>query len=125
MEAALNIFSYLQGGNNSSSALYPTYPDIDHGSFKNHKWVDLYGKFKEAIPPKMPEPRGKDIGLRMYVYSDHDVDKSTLRSRTWLLIYTNMYLIQRLSKNQPTIEMSVFVSEFVEMNHGMEKIRGL
>ena len=55
----------------------------------------------------MPDPRGKDTDLRIYVYSNHAGDKSTRRSRTGLLIYINMALIQWIFKKQPTIEMSV------------------
>ena len=73
----------------------------------------------------MPDPRGKDIDLRMYVDSDHDGNKSKCRSSTGFLIYTNMALIQWLSKNQPTIRTSVFGTEFVAMKHRTETIRGL
>ena len=37
---------------------------------------------KEAIPPKEPEPRGKEVDLRIFVDSDHAGYKLTKRSRT-------------------------------------------
>ena len=73
----------------------------------------------------MPEPRDKDVDLRMYVNSDHAGNNSTRRSRTGFLIYTNIALIQWLSKKQLNIETSVFDAEFVAIKHGMEKLRGL
>ena len=125
MEAVLNIISYLQGKHNSRLSLDTTYPDIYHSSFKKHKWVDLYGNIKEAIPKNMPDPRVKDVYLRMYVDIYHDVDNSTRRSSTGLFIYINMALIHCLSNKQPIIKTSVFGVEFVEMKHQMETLRVL
>ena len=99
----LNIVFNLRVKHNSRLALDPIYPEIDHSSFKKHKWVDFYGNVKESIPPNLPDPMGKDVDLRMYVDIDHARDKSTQRSRTGLLIYINMDLIRWLSKKQPTI----------------------
>ena len=77
--AVFKIVFYLRGNHNYRLALDPTYPEIEHVSFKNHKWVKLYGNIKEAIPLKMLEPMGKDIDLTMYVDSDDYGDKSTRR----------------------------------------------
>jgi hypothetical protein len=73
----------------------------------------------------MPKPLGKEVDIRMMVDSDHAGDKQTQRSRTGFLIYCNMALIVWLSKRQPTIETSVFSTEFVAMKHGIETLRGL
>ena len=124
-ESVLNIVSYIQGNHKSRFDIYPTYPEIDHASFKKLKWVDFYGIVKEAIPLNMPDPRGKDVDLRMYVDSNHSGDKSTRASMMGFLICTNMALIQWLSKEKPEIEASGFGAEFVAMKHGMEKLRGL
>jgi hypothetical protein len=80
---------------------------------------------EEAIPPDMPPPLGKDIDLRMMVDSDHAGDKTTQRSRTGFLIFCNLSPIIWISKNQVTIETSVFGAEFVAMKHGIETLRGL
>ena len=97
LEAVLNIVSYLRVKHKYRLALDLTYPEIDHASFNNHKWVDLYGNIEEAIPPNMPEPTSNYVDLIMYVDSDH-------APRTGFLIYINMALIQWLSKKQPTME---------------------
>ena len=121
----LNIVSDLRGKYNSRLYLYLIYPEINHASFKKHKWVEFYGNVKGEIPPNMPEPRGKDVDLRMYVDRNHSGDKSTSISRIRFLIYMIMDLIYWISKKQPTIEMSVFGAEFVAMKHGIETLRGL
>jgi len=80
---------------------------------------------KEAIPPNMPEPQGKEVDIRLFVDSDHAGDKTTRRSRTGFFIYVNSALVSWLSKKQATIETSVFGAEFVAMKQGMETLRGL
>ena len=79
----------------------------------------------EAIPPKMPQPRGKDVDLRLFVDSDHAGDKQVRRSRTGYFIFLNMAPIAWYTKRQATIETSVFGAEFVALKTGMEAIRGL
>ena len=57
--------------------------------------------------------------------SDHAGEKKTRRSRTVSLIFVNNALVTWQSKQQPTIESSVFGAEFVAMKHGVETLRGL
>ena len=125
LDAVLHVFAYLKKKYNSRLALDPTYPTIDMGDFKEHDWKQFYGEVKEAIPLNAPEPRGKEVDIRMYVDSDHAGDKAVRRSRTGFMIFMNMALIQAVSKKQATIETSVFGAEFVAMKHGMESLRGL
>ena len=73
----------------------------------------------------MPPPLGKDVDLRMMVDSDHAGEKRTQRSRTGFIIFCNLAPIIWLSKQQATIESSVFGAEFVAMKHGIETLRGL
>ena len=61
----------------------------------------------------------------MNIDSNHAGDKTTSWWRTGFLIFMNTVLIQWMSKKQPTIDASVFVSEFVAMKYGMETLRGL
>lgn len=124
-EALLHVFGYLEKKHNSRVVFDPTYPDIDMRSFQEHDWKTFYGDVKESIPPNAPEPRGKDVDLRLFVDSDHAGDKLTRRSRTGFLIYLNSAPIVWYSKKQATIETSVFGAEFVAMKHGIEALRGL
>eukprot|EP00804_Cyclotella_cryptica_P015125 CCRYP_000688-RA/>CCRYP_000688-RA protein AED:0.22 eAED:0.24 QI:0/0/0/0.8/1/1/5/0/1053 len=125
LEAIFHIYAYLKQKYNSRLAFDPTYPSIDMSDFKECDWKQFYGDVKEAIPPNAPEPRGKDVDLRMFVDSDHAGDKLTRRSRTGFMIFMNTALIDALSKKQATIETSVFGAEFVALKHGMERLRGL
>ena len=93
--------------------------------FKECDWKEFYGNIMEAIPPKAPKSRGKEIDLRLFCDSDHAGDKLRRRSRSGFLIYINSALIVWYLKCQATIETSVFGSEFVAMKQGMEALRGL
>ena len=92
--------------------------------FQEHDWCGFYGDVKEAIPPNAPEPRGKEVDLRIFVDSDHAGDKLIRQSRTGYIIFLNNAPISWFSKKQATIETSVFGAELVAMNIGMETLRG-
>ena len=125
-EAALHIMGYLRQKHNSRMFMDPSYPKIDRSTFNDGAdWKEFYGEISEAIPHDAPEPRGRDVDLRMFVDSDHAGDKKTRRSRTGYMIFLNMALVNWLSKAQPTLEGSVFGAEFVAMKHGIETLRGL
>ena len=125
LEAALHIMGYLKQKHNSRLIFDPTYPLIDESDFPEYDWTEFYGDVSEAIPHDMPEPLGKEVDIRMMTDSDHAGCKTTRRSRTGILIFCNLALIQWISKRQPTIETSVFGAEFVAMKHGIEILRGL
>jgi hypothetical protein len=73
----------------------------------------------------MPPPLGKDVDLCMMVDCDHAGDKRTQRSCTGFIIFCNLAPIIWLSKQQATIETSVFDAEFVAMKHGIKTLGGL
>jgi hypothetical protein len=125
LEAAIHVMGYLRLKYNTRLAFDPTHQDIDLDSFQTFDWTKFYGSVMEAIPTDMPKPLGKEVDIRMMIDSGHTGDKQTQRSHTGFLIYCNMVLIIWLSKRQPTIETSVFGTEFVAMKHGIETLRGL
>ena len=125
MEVAIHIFAYLDKKHNSRIVFDPSYPPIDHSKFKECDWSAFYGDAKEAIPPNAPQPRGKEVDLRLFVDSDHAGDQAIRRSRTGFFVFLNMAPIVWYSKRQPTVESSVFGAEFVAMKNGMETVRGL
>jgi hypothetical protein len=125
LENALHIMGYLRLKHNSRLVFDPTYPDIDQTAFPSYDWTEFYGNMEEAIPPNMPPPLGKDVDLHMMVESDHAGDKQTRRSCTGFIIFCNLAPVIWLSKQQGTIETSIFGAEFVAMKHGVETLRGL
>ena len=59
----------------------------------------------------------------MFADSDHAGDKASCRSRSGFLIYVNSALVQRFSKKQSTVEISVFCPKFVTMKQGIDALR--
>ena len=80
---------------------------------------------KAAIPPNAPDPRGKEVYLRIFFDSDHAGDKLIRHPKTGYIIFLNNDPIAWLSKKQETIETSVFGAYFFAMKIGMETLRGL
>ena len=97
LDAVFRIFAYLEKKHNSRLVFDPTYPDIDMAQFKECDWKDFYEGATEAIPPNAPNPRGKEVDLRLFVGSDHAGDRTTRRSRTGFLVYLNGALISWFS----------------------------
>jgi hypothetical protein len=73
LEAAFHVFAYLeQEHHNYLLALDPTYPEIHDSKFNaGADWKEMYPGAEEMIPPNMPEPRGLELVLRLFVDSDH------------------------------------------------------
>ena len=84
----------------------PIYPTPDMSMFQENDWCGFYGDVKEAITTNAPEPRGKEVDLRIFFDSDHAGDKLARQSRTGYIIFLNNYPIALLSKKQSTIETS-------------------
>ena len=70
LECVYQIFAYLSITHNSRMVFDPTYPDIDMSQFKECEWKIFYASTKEVIPGNTPEPRGKEVDLRLYVDSE-------------------------------------------------------
>jgi hypothetical protein len=119
------VFAYLGLHHNARVVLDPTYPTVDMGNFIKTDWKSMYGDVKEMIPSDAPIPRGKEVGLCLFVDSYHAGEQFTRRSRTGFVIYLNMVPIVWFSKRQPTVESSVFGEEFFAMKDGIETSRGL
>jgi hypothetical protein len=125
LKNALHVMGYLKLKHNSQLIFDPTYPDIDQTAFPTFEWTEFYGDVEEAIPSDKLPPLGKDVDLDMMVDSDHVGEKRTRCSLDGFIIFCNLAPIIWLSKQQLTIETSVFGAEFVAMKHGIEMLRGL
>jgi hypothetical protein len=125
LDTVFHLFAHLANNHNARVVFDPTYPAIDEDAFVRVDWKAMYGDVKEALPPDAPAPLGKEVDLRLYVDSDHAGEKFTRRSRTGFVIYLNMAPVVWFSKQQPTVESSVFGADFVAMENGIETVRGL
>ena len=120
MEAVFHVFAYLKARHNLCMVFDPTYLSIDKTKLQEHEWKCLYGDVKEAIQNNCPKPLGREVDISMFVDSNYTRDDTKRRSRTVYFIYMNLALVNWLSKNQATIETSVFRAKFVAMKQGME-----
>ena len=73
----------------------------------------------------MPEQRGKSVSIIAFVYASHALDKITIISHTGYVIFVNRALIIFYSKQQSTVELSIFSNEFIAMKKCTEHITGL
>jgi hypothetical protein len=125
LEAVFHVCAYLGLHDNAIFLFDPTYPSVDMVTFIKTYWKSMYGDVKDIISSDAPVSRGKEVDLCLFVDSDHAGEQFRRRSRTGFVIYLNMAPIVWFSKLQPTVESSVFGTEFVGMKNGIETCRGL
>ena len=120
-----HIFAYLKKHHNSDLLFDPPYPDVNIDTFLNHDWTRFYGDVKEAIPPDMAEPLGKEVVMGCFLDADHSGEKLTCRPRSGFIIVLQMAPIYYCSKRHNTVKISNFGSEFMAMKLACEYICGL
>jgi hypothetical protein len=125
LEQAFHIFGYLKAHPRSTVVFDDTEPSFDERRFRKCDWAEFYPDAAEAIPPNMPEPRGRGISMTCFVDADHAGCRVTRRSHTGVLLYVNRAPIIWHSKRQNTVETSTFGSEFVAMKTAIELTEGL
>jgi hypothetical protein len=125
VDTVYHLAAHFALNHNARVVFDPTYPQIDEGAFINTDWKAVYGDVEEAFPIYAPTTLGKEVDLRLYMEPDHAREKFTRRSRTGFVIYLNMAPNVWFSKQQPTVESSVFGAEIVEMKNGIDSIRGI
>ena len=131
---AMNIFVYLKHHNRSWMLL-------DHSRF-DIEWVpkgnndinpieraqglkDIYTDACDELPHNMPEARGKEVDITVFVDADHAGNRVTRRSHTGIIIYVNMAPIIWYSKRQNTVESSTFGSEFIALRIATDLVEAL
>ncbi len=125
LEAVFRIFAYLDSHSRSKMVFDDTIPQWDESRFTKCDWGDLYKDSREAKPPNMPEPRGREVEITCFVDADHAGDKVTRKSQTGILTFINSAPIQWYSKRQNCVETSTFGSEFIAMKTAVEQIEAL
>ena len=94
----------------------PSVPDFDADKFQRQDWFQtMYGDAPTDQPPNMPETRGQELIVSVYVDSDHAGDTVTRRLRTGFFVYCNNALVYWMPKKQGSIDTSYCWSEFVDM----------
>jgi hypothetical protein len=71
LEQAFHIFAYLKAHDRSCLVFSARPPVVDEGAFKDFDWSKYYPDAAEAVPPNMPEPRGKSVIITCFVDTDH------------------------------------------------------
>ena len=98
---------------------------ISEDRFQKFDWEDFNPDACEPIPLDMPRPRGKSVLTHCFVDANHAVDKTTRRSMTGILIFSNRAPIIWHSKRQNGVRTSTFGSDFTAMNNFVELIAAL
>ena len=86
---------------------------------------DLYPDAEEQVPHNMPEPRGEEVDVNVFVDADHAGNRVTRRSHTGIIIMINMAPIIWYSKKQNTIETSTFGSEITALRIATELVESI
>jgi hypothetical protein len=116
------MFAYLAKADRHLIVFEALSPDLKLSSMVASDWTDFSGDVSEAIPPKMPKPRGNPVNTTCFVDANHAGNLVTRRSQTWILIFVMKSPIVWYSKRQNTVETSTFGSEFVAMRQATELI---
>ena len=127
LNQCFHIFAYLKKHKRSTMVFDDTEPIYDDSRFPaaNADWSEFYPEAAEAIPPNMPEPRGKPVSMSCFVDADHAGCRVTRRSHTGVIIFVNRAPILWYSKRQNTVESSTFGSEFIAMKQAIDMCEGL
>ena len=82
LEALYQMFAYLAKADQHSIVFDASSPDLKPTSMVATDWTDFYGDVSEAIPPKMPKPRGNPVNTTCFVNANHAGNLVTRRSQT-------------------------------------------
>jgi hypothetical protein len=125
LQEVYHIFSYLKHNPIAVMVFDDRYVEWNEADFPQYDWSQIYRGAEEAIPPNMPEPRGRAVQINCFVDADHAGNRVTRRSHTGVLIFVNRAPILWYSKAQNTVETSTFGSEFIATKIAVELLEGL
>ena len=87
--------------------------------------TEIYRDADEAMPHRMPVPRGRSVTTTAYVDASHGANRVTRRSHTGYILFLNRAPIVWDSKKRQTVETSAFSAEFIAMKACLEAIEHL
>jgi hypothetical protein len=125
LQQVFHIFGYLKRHERSTMVFDDTEPSFNPARFRECDWSEFYPDAEDALPPNMPEPRGKEVSTTCFVDADHAGCRTTRRSHTGIVLFVNRAPIVWYSKRQNTVETSTFGSEFVAMRIAIDQVEGL
>ena len=134
LQQAVNIFYYLKHNNRSYIVMDPTRFDVEwkprvegeHSPLERAKAMkDLYPDAAQLLPHNIPEPRGEEVDINLFVDADHAGNRVTRRSHSGIIIMLNMAPVMWFSKKQNTIETSTFGSEITALRIATELVESL
>lgn len=97
----------------------PIYPIIEESAFKQKDWTSsefVHVQGKEGTNPNMPQTQVLGFIMMGKVDADHAFDTAMRRSRMGFIMYLNCAPLYWISKNQPSVESSLFGSELIATN---------
>ena len=125
LEQVLHVFGYFKCHKKMRILFDSGCPKVKENWFKTYDWFDFYRDAEEAIPPNMPEARGREVIITCLVDANHASNQVDRRSQTGVLNFINKAPIQWFSKRQATVEASTFGAEFCAMKTAIEMIEAL
>ena len=130
LEQIHHIFAFLK--KNPKLILYfdPQQPMIKASLFTGDDrdvFLDQYYDAEEQLPDEhlCPKPLGVSVSMTAYVVSSHAANKVTRMSHTGFILFLNRAPITWFSKQQNTVEVSIFSSKFLAMRVCTEHITAL
>jgi hypothetical protein len=87
-----------------------------------YDWSEYYPEAEEIMPPDMPTPKGRTIKITAYKDADFARYVVTRRSVTGILLFMNNTPVSWVSKQQKTVETSMYGSELVAARIATELI---
>ena len=123
LKALMRVFGYLEKFPTGRIVIDSKYYDRSKYNLgAKEAWKELYPDAEEDLPNKMPEPKGKEFKITVFVDADHARDKVTRRSVTGILVLLNNTPIKYFCKRQRTVETSTYGAELVAARIAVEAI---
>ena len=69
----------------------------------NVDWTEFYGDVEEELPPKKPEPRGRDVSIYSFVDANHAGNILMRRSYTDIIVFIQKTPIICFSKKHKQV----------------------
>jgi hypothetical protein len=116
LEAFCHIFAYLKKHPEMGRIVYdPKDVPVNEDAFaSNADWKDFYGNVREELLSKMPTPSGNLVTIHAFVDANYAGNVVTHHSHTGIIFVQNAPIIA-YSKQQNTVEATMFGSEFVAL----------